>query len=92
MTSCGGIFDIDHAKEEIERINAESHEPGFWDDSDKAQAKMREKGNYQTIVETLAAQERRLDDAEVLIAMGKEGCPSSMRLRRELSASKCGAC
>ena len=72
MTSCGGIFDIDHAKEEIERINAESHEPGFWDDSDKAQAKMREKGNYQTIVETLAAQERRLDDAEVLIAMGKE--------------------
>ena len=72
MTSCGGIFDIDHAKEGIERINAESHEPGFWDDSDKAQAKMREKGNYQTIVETLAAQERRLDDAEVLIAMGKE--------------------
>ncbi len=33
---------------------------------------MREKGNYQTIVETLAAQERRLDDAEVFIQMGKE--------------------
>ncbi|MBO5752872.1 MAG: peptide chain release factor 2 [Proteobacteria bacterium] len=72
MKSSGGIFDLDHAKEEVERLDAESQEPGFWDDTEKAQALMREKGNFQSIVETLEAEARRLDDAEVLLDMARE--------------------
>lgn len=33
---------------------------------------MREKGGYQTIVETLEAEARRLEDAEVFLSMGRE--------------------
>ena len=72
MKSSGGIFDLDHAKEEVERLDAESQEPGFWDNTEKAQALMREKGNFQSIVETLEAEARRLDDAEVLLDMARE--------------------
>ena len=71
-TSYGGIFDVDHAREEVERLTAESHEPGFWDDAERAQGLMKEKGAFQTIVETMDAEFRRLDDAEVLIQMAKE--------------------
>lgn len=72
MKNCGGIFDVDHAREEVERLEAESQEPGFWDDAEKAQAQMREKGGFQTIVETMDAEARRLDDAETLINLARE--------------------
>lgn len=72
MKSSGGIFDVDHAKEEMERLDAESHELGFWDDTERAQALMKEKGSYQTIVETMAQELRRLEDASVFVSLAKE--------------------
>ena len=78
MKSSGGIFDVDHAKEEVERLDAESQEPGFWDDTERAQNLMKEKGNYQTIVDTMAAELRRLDDADTLIGLAKEEGDASL--------------
>ena len=72
MKSLGGIFDLDHAKEEVERIDAESHDPGFWDDPEKATAIMQEKGRYQTTLETMAREKSHIDDAEVLLGLSKE--------------------
>ena len=72
MKSLGGIFDLDHAKEEVERIDAESHDPGFWDDPEKATAIMQEKGRYQTTLETMAREKSHIDDADVLLGLSKE--------------------
>lgn len=72
MKSLGGIFDLDHAQEEVERIDAESHDPGFWDDPEKATAIMQEKGRYQTTLETMAREKSHIDDAEVLLGLSKE--------------------
>ena len=75
--SSGGIFDVDHAKEEVERLTAESHEPGFWDDTERAQNLMKEKGSFQTIVETMEAELKHLDDASVFLELAHdEGDPS----------------
>ncbi|MBQ8037716.1 MAG: peptide chain release factor 2 [Proteobacteria bacterium] len=71
-------LDVDHAKEEVERLDAESQEPGFWDDTERAQNLMKEKGNYQTIVDTMAAELRRLDDADTLIGLAKEEGDASL--------------
>ena len=77
MRSSGGIFDVDHAKEEVERLTAESHEPGFWDDTERAQNLMKEKGSFQTIVETMEAELKHLDDASVFLELAHdEGEPS----------------
>ena len=39
---------------------------------------MKEKGNYQTIVDTMAAELRRLDDADTLIGLAKEEGDASL--------------
>lgn len=72
MKSSGGIFDLDHAREEIERLDADSHDPAFWDDTERAQKLMKEKGGYQAIVETMDEELRRLDDADTLIGLSRE--------------------
>ncbi|MBQ1266210.1 MAG: peptide chain release factor 2 [Proteobacteria bacterium] len=72
MKNLGGIFDLDHAREEVERIDAESHDPNFWDNPEKATAIMQEKGRYQTTLETMAREKGHIDDAEVLLSLSKD--------------------
>lgn len=72
MKPCGGIFDLDRAQEELERIEAESQSPSFWDDAARAQEIMREKGRHQTTLETMAKERGHLDDAEVLLGLARE--------------------
>lgn len=71
MKNYGGIFDLDHAQEEFERLTVESQDPNFWIDAEKAQERMREKGKHQNILETMSAEKSQLDDAETLIELGK---------------------
>ena len=72
MKSLGGIFDLAHAQEEVERIDAEAHDPGFWENPEKATALMQEKGRYQTTLETMAREKGHLDDADVLLGLSRD--------------------
>ncbi len=70
--NCGGIFDVPRLEEEFERIDMESQEPGFWGDADRAQGLMRERGRIKDILDVLQGEQTRLDEAELLIEMGRE--------------------
>ena len=50
----------------------EMQEPGFWDDPDKSNQKMRESKNLKDIVETIRGLEGQYDDIMTLIEMGYE--------------------
>lgn len=50
----------------------EMQEPGFWDDPDKSNQKMREAKNLKDIVETIKGLEGQYDDIMTLIEMGYE--------------------
>lgn len=43
MTSCGGVFDWDHAVITLEKLNKEAENPSLWDDAHKAQALLKER-------------------------------------------------
>ena len=50
----------------------EMQEPGFWDDPDKSNQKMREAKNLKDTVETIRGLESQYDDIMTLIEMGYE--------------------
>jgi peptide chain release factor 2 len=70
---CGGIFDVPKKKREIAEIEAQSAQPGFWDNLEKAQAKQRERARIEAVLNEFRGVEKHLEDAEVLLDLGLEG-------------------
>jgi peptide chain release factor 2 len=62
--------------------------PGFWDDAEKAQKLMEERGQAERTVQTIGGLSRRLDDIATLIELGEEMGPADImeELVRELAA------
>ena len=46
------LFDLAKLEEELDRINREIEEEGFWDNPDKAQKIMKEKKSMENIVDS----------------------------------------
>lgn len=59
-------------REEFERIEAESQDPEFWADQDRAQAMMRERTRLLEKIETLEGQRSALEDASGLLEMAQD--------------------
>jgi peptide chain release factor 2 len=47
--------------------------PGFWDDNERAQRVLREKGQIERVVNDWKALSRKRDDAQTLVELGEEG-------------------
>ena len=56
----------------MEELDALSQAPDFWDDADRAQALMQERGEAAELVEGLEEQGRRLEEALVFLEMSEE--------------------
>ncbi|MCI9372790.1 MAG: peptide chain release factor 2 [Lachnospiraceae bacterium] len=56
----------------IEELEMEMQEPGFWDDPEKSNQKMREAKNLKNTVETVRGLESQYEDIMTLIEMGYE--------------------
>lgn len=67
--SCGGGFDLPLKKERVETLEAESTQPGFWDDANKAQSHMREITRLRTQVDSWEKLYSRITDAKELLEM-----------------------
>ncbi|MBD5445558.1 MAG: peptide chain release factor 2 [Lachnospiraceae bacterium] len=65
-------LDLANKEKRIEELDMEMQEPGFWDDPDKSNQKMREAKNLKDIVETIKGLEGQYDDIMTLIEMGYE--------------------
>ena len=67
----------------------EMEAPGFWDDPDVSNQKMKELKNLKDTVETVQGLESQYEDIETLIEMGYEEEDASLveDIRRELDLS-----
>ena len=72
MKNSGGIFDLDQKRARIEEIDAISGAPDFWDDVEKAQIIMQERGEVSDVIDRIKKISSLIEDAELLIEMGKE--------------------
>ena len=71
-TNSGGIFDLPQKRARVEEIDAISQAPDFWDDPDRAQAIMQERGELLETIESIEQQAERLEEAELFLEMAQE--------------------
>ena len=62
--NCGGIFDYEGSTEKLEELDAQTAEPGFWDDADAAQTVVREQSTIKRLIEVLDEAGEALDEGE----------------------------
>lgn len=72
VTHLGGIFDFDVKSERLIEVLRELENPKIWDNPEQAQALGKERGQLETIVNTINDLERGLADAEELLLMAVE--------------------
>ena len=72
VTRLGGIFDFDAKSERLVEVLRELENPKIWDNPEQAQALGKERGQLETIVNTINDLKRGLSDAEELLLMAVE--------------------
>ena len=51
--SCGGIFDLEAKIEELEEFEAQTADPSFWDNGDRAQVVLKEQALLKKLVDEI---------------------------------------
>lgn len=69
---CGGTFDIESKQRRIEDLDRQSTTPGFWDDNDRAQTVLREKGGIERVVKDWNRLSAQRDDIHTLLELAEE--------------------
>jgi peptide chain release factor 2 len=72
VTHLGGIFDFENKSERLIEVLRELENPKIWDNPEQAQALGKERGQLETVVNTIIELERGLTDAEELLLMAIE--------------------
>lgn len=70
--NCGGIFDYEGSTEKLEELDAQTAEPGFWDDADAAQTVVREQSTIKRLIEVLDEAGEALDEGRTLYELARE--------------------
>lgn len=83
-------LDLVNKSKRIEELELEMEAPGFWDDPDKSNAKMKELKNLKDTVEECGGLFRQYEDILTLIEMGYEENDDSMaaEIRQDLEEFK----
>jgi len=68
----GGIFDFESKSERLVEVLRELENPKIWDNPEQAQGLGKERGQLETIVNTILQLDQGLNDAEELLAMAIE--------------------
>ena len=76
----GGFFDAPAKQKELEKLEAKISEPGFWDDSEKAQKVMGVRSRIERALKQQADFETGISDAEVLFEFAAEDADSAKEL------------
>jgi peptide chain release factor 2 len=72
VTRLGGIFDFESKSERLVEVLRELEDPKIWNTPELAQTLGKERGQLETVVNTINDLERGLADAEELLAMAFE--------------------
>ena len=62
----------------IEEIDAVSQDPDFWNDAERAQSLMQERGELVELVEGTSRELERLEEAELYLEMGEDGAAEAV--------------
>ena len=85
------VFDIAAKQRRIEQLEAESSAPSFWDDSERAQALMKELAASREETAAWLELSSRADDAQVLLELAAEADDPSARAEAEAEAEAIAA-
>ncbi|NDJ33843.1 MAG: peptide chain release factor 2 [Chloroflexi bacterium] len=83
LKTSGGVFDIAGKRARLEDIEAQSAEPGFWDDSQHARKLMQEASRLRGELETSDRIFNRINDAIELAELGDEGLLAELEAEAE---------
>ena len=72
LAELASSLDLESKKRRIEELQADMEAPGFWDNPDIANKKMKELKNLQDSTETVQRLYQKKEDIELLIEMGYE--------------------
>ncbi|MFW5968137.1 MAG: peptide chain release factor 2 [Persicimonas sp.] len=72
LSELRGIFDLPEKRARLEELDAISQAPGFWDDADRAQELMKERGELESFLETVEQQQTNLEEARVFLELSEE--------------------
>ncbi|RAL23764.1 peptide chain release factor 2 [Lujinxingia litoralis] len=72
LVELGGIFDLAQKRARVEELDAISQDPEFWNDGDRAQATMKERGELMDLIERFEGQLEGLDEAELYLELDAE--------------------
>jgi peptide chain release factor 2 len=71
-TSSGGVFDVPALRQRASELEGESAAPDLWNDRERAERILREKGAVERQLAAFGAIERQLEDASVLLDLAQE--------------------
>ncbi|MCR4897317.1 MAG: peptide chain release factor 2 [Lachnospiraceae bacterium] len=72
LKEVGESLDLDNKKRRLEELEREMEAPGFWDDPDRANAKMKDLKVLKSTTDGFAKLETQFDDILTLIELGNE--------------------
>ena len=82
--SCGGFFDIETKRAELQSLEAQAAAPDFWSDQERAQKVLQQRARLERAVNTAESQARTVDDIGVLFEFADEDASSAAELRETL--------
>ncbi len=83
----GGIFDIDHRREQIATLEAQSAEAGFWDNNQAAQATLKEISGHKRWVSAFDHLQGELADLSELAELVEPDSEEATDLERSLETT-----
>ena len=81
LPSCGGFFDPDAKRAEIDRIEEESSRPDFWNDQERAQKVLKRRSRLEADAVKAEQFKRDVDDGAVLFEFASEDEASVKELK-----------
>lgn len=78
----GGFFDAPGKQAELEKLEAEISQPGFWDDQEKAQKTVQRRSRIEKALQQQKDFETGVSDAEVLFEFAQTDAASAKELEK----------
>jgi len=69
---CGGLFDVEGKRQELEEINSRIEDPTLWDDPENAQKLMQSRTRLERVLSSFESVQQSLEEQVVLFEMGGE--------------------
>jgi peptide chain release factor 2 len=82
--NCGGFFDVEAKRTELQRLETQAAAPDFWNDQEKAQKILQRRARLERAINTAEGQRRLVDDIAVLFEFAAEDDASARELRESL--------